>query len=65
MGIACITDNCGDNIVSEFTDEMMDDVCDIVMRKSPRDFDYDCSRWSCALISRYIEETYGLMYSES
>lgn len=65
MGIACITDNRGDNIVSEFTDEMMEDVRNVVMHKSPRDFDYDCSRWSCALISRYIEETYGLMYSES
>jgi transposase len=65
MGIACITDNRGDNIVSAFTDEMMEDVRDVVMHKSPRDVDYDCSRWSCALISRYIEETYGLKYSES
>ena len=65
MGVASIADNRGDNFVSNFTDEMMEDVRDIVIYKSPRDFDYDCSRWSCALISRYVEETYGLKYSES
>lgn len=65
MGVASITDQRGDNVSSPFTDEMVADIRDIIINKSPRDFDYECSRWSCALIARYIQETYGLEYSES
>jgi transposase len=65
MGIASIADLRGDNVTSEFTDEMVEDIRNVVISKSPSDFNYECSRWSCALIARYIEETYGLKYSES
>jgi len=48
-----------------FTDEIMDDIRDIITNKSPRDFGFEHNSWNSKLLSRYIEETYGRKYSKS
>jgi transposase len=64
QGVACIADHRGGNIPNALTDEMVNDIRDIVTNKTPSDFGYECSKWSCGLLSRYIEETYGKKYSD-
>lgn len=64
QGVASIADLRGDNLPKALTDEMVDHIRDLVANKTPSEFGYHCSKWSCALLARYIEETYGKKYSD-
>lgn len=64
-GIASIADHRGGNNPSQLTDEMVENIRDTVANKSPHDLGYEQNRWSCDLISRYIEEKYGRKYSKA
>jgi transposase len=64
QGVASIADHRGGNIPNALTDEMVEDIRDIVTNKTPADFGYECSKWSCGILSRYVEETYGKKYSD-
>lgn len=57
--VSSVKDHRGGNIPSQLTDEIIQDIKDIVMHKSPTDFDYPQSKWSSELLTQYIEETYG------
>lgn len=64
-GIACIADFRGGNIESTVTDEMVEDILDVVTNKSPHDFGYEQNRWNAKLLTRYVEDKYGKQYSDT
>lgn len=63
-GVACIADHRGNNIPKSLTDDMVEDIRNIVTTRSPEDLGFECSKWNCGLLARYIEETYGKKYSD-
>lgn len=60
-----IIDNRGGNIASTLTDEMLEDIRDIVVNKSPSDFGFPQSTWNSEIISAYIDKTYYLKFTSS
>lgn len=60
-----IIDNRGGNVPSRLTDEILDDITDILKHKKPEDYGYAQSTWTSLLISRYIEEHYGPKYGKT
>lgn len=64
-GILVLTDNRGNNVPSSLTDEMVEDIRDVVENKSPHDFDYEQNKWDCKTLARYIEDTYGKKYGKT
>lgn len=58
-----IIDNRGGS-ESSFTDEMLKDLKDVVLSKSPETFGYMHSSWTTALLAQYIEDKYGKSYSQ-
>jgi len=58
-----IIDQRGGNIPSDLTDEIVDNIKDIVTTKKPSDFNYQQSTWTCALIAQYVEDNYGKKFS--
>lgn len=64
-GIACIADQRGGNIPSALTDDMVENLREIVTRKSPHEFNYEHNRWNSLILGRYIEDTYGSKFSDA
>lgn len=64
QGIACIADHRGGNIPSSLTDEMVDDIREVVTTKSPHEYNYEQNRWNSNILGRYIEDTYGSKFSD-
>ena len=64
-GIACISDLRGGNITSGITDEIAEDIREIVTNKSPHDFGYEHNKWNALLIARYIKDKYNLEYGKA
>ena len=62
-GIAGIVDKRGGNIPSALTDDMLENIREIVTSKSPHDFGYEQNRWNSNILKRYIQDTYGLKYT--
>jgi len=65
QGIACIADNRGGNVPSALTEDMVEDIRDVVKNKSPHEFEYEHNRWNSDILARYIEDTYGSKFSQS
>lgn len=57
-------DNRGGNIPNRLTDEIIDDIKDIVINKRPVDFGYDYPTWTCNLLAIYVEDKYGKKFSD-
>ncbi|MCG8499997.1 MAG: winged helix-turn-helix domain-containing protein [Firmicutes bacterium] len=64
LGVASIVDQRGGSVPDALTDDIVEDIRDVITTKKPSDFDYECNKWSCALLTRYIEENYGKKYSD-
>lgn len=54
-----LKDHRGNNVPSKLTDEIVDDITDLVINKTPRDFGYEHSTWTSDLLSKYIAEYHG------
>jgi transposase len=65
QGIACIADQRGGNIPSALTDDMVENIREVVTNKSPHEFDYEHNRWNSLILGRYIEDTYGSKFSDA
>lgn len=63
-GIVAISDQRGGNVKSKITDEIAEDVKNIITNKSPHDFGYEQNKWNSLLLARYIEDKYGYKYSK-
>ncbi len=61
-GIDALVDNRGGSI-STFTDEMLEDLKDTVLNKSPKDFGHLSSTWDTQMLANYISNTFGNEYS--
>lgn len=61
-GLDALVDNRGGSI-STFTDEMLEDLRDTVLNKSPKDFGFLSSTWDTHMLSKYIADTFGNEYS--
>jgi len=61
-GMNALVDNRGGS-VSTFTDEMLDELRDTVLNKSPKDYGYLSSTWDTHMLSEYITNTFGKDYS--
>ncbi|WIV13662.1 winged helix-turn-helix domain-containing protein [Proteiniborus sp. MB09-C3] len=57
-GLEALVDNRGGS-VSTFTDEMLEDLKDTVLNKSPKDFGFLSSTWDTHMLSKYIVDTFG------
>ena len=62
-GVLAISDTRGGKRPNTFTDEMLEDLRDVVETKSPQDFDFEQNKWDSNTLARYIEEKYGKQYS--
>ncbi len=61
-GIDALVDNRGGS-VSTFTDEMLEDLRDTVLNKSPKDFGYLSATWDTHMLSEYVANTFSKDYS--
>lgn len=61
-GIDAFVDNRGGSI-STFTDEMLEELKDTVLNKSPEDFGFISCTWDTHMLSKYIADTFGMEYS--
>ncbi|MFZ5967922.1 MAG: helix-turn-helix domain-containing protein [Bacillota bacterium] len=61
-GIDALVDNRGGS-VSTFTDEMLEDLKNTVLNKSPKDFGHLSSTWDTHMLSKYIANAFGKEYS--
>lgn len=63
-GLQCLEDHRGGS-EGEFTAEMIDDLLYTLHHKTPNDCGFVAHSWSCALLAKYIANTYGREYSTS
>ncbi|QXE17835.1 winged helix-turn-helix domain-containing protein [Clostridium sp. 001] len=59
VGIKAIKDHRGGS-EAKLEPEIVDDLIDVVLKKSPIDFDFTCHTWTLALLALYVEKTYGV-----
>jgi transposase len=62
IGMEALEDHRGGS-KSEFTDEMIDDLKDIIIHKCPADEGFSSFSWNCNLLAEYIEKKYNRRYS--
>lgn len=60
-----IIDNRGGNTPSRFTDEILENLKDVILNKIPRDFGFPQATWNSEILKVYIENTYGKKFSSS
>lgn len=60
-----IIDNRGGNIASSLTDDILEDIKEIVINKSPIEYGYPQSTWNSEILSAYIDQTYTLKFTSS
>lgn len=58
-------DNRGGNIPSKLTDEIIDDIKNVISTKSPSDFGFISCTWNSVILSKYIEQKYGSKFADS
>ena len=64
-GPEALLDQRGNNVPSSLTDEMVDDIRNVVTNTVPSDFGYEQSKWNCVILTRYVEDKYGKTYSDT
>jgi transposase len=65
LGPEALIDQRGDNVPSSLTDEMVNDIRNIVTNTVPSDFGYEQNKWNCVILTRYVEDKYGKTYSDT
>lgn len=58
-GIKSIKDHRGDSL-GKLEPQMIEDLINVAVNTSPRDFDFVANTWSCELLALYIEQSYGV-----
>lgn len=59
---ANIKDQRGNNVPSKMTNEMIEDIKELLINRSPKEYGYDHSKWTCELLSKYIADHYGAKF---
>lgn len=62
LGLEALKDHRGGSKGS-FTDEMLNDLKDTVVHKSPVEEGFESYTWTCSLLADYIEKKYNQKYS--
>jgi transposase len=60
-----IIDNRGGNIASKLDDDILTDLKDLVINKSPSEFGFPQSTWNSEILSVYIDQTYKCKFTSS
>jgi transposase len=60
-----IIDNRGGNLASELTDDILEDIKNIIINKTPKEFGFPQSTWNSEILSVYIDQTYNLKFCSS
>jgi transposase len=60
FGLKSIEDHRGGNRESKLTPDIIDDLVDVVLHKTPQDFEFIGYTWTLELLSLYIKQNYGI-----
>lgn len=58
-GIKSIKDHRG-GCIGKLEPEIIEDLINVAVNTSPRDFDYVANTWTCELLALYVEQNYGV-----
>lgn len=64
LGLKSLQDGRGALNGGTFTAEMKDDLESVVLNRRPNDFGFIGNVWTCPLLVEYINQNYGIKYSD-
>lgn len=60
-----LIDHRGNNVQSQITEDIIEDIKDIIVNHAPSEYGYQQGTWTSGLIAKYVEEHYGKRLSSS
>lgn len=60
LGLKSIEDHRGGNKESKLTPDIIDDLINVVLHKTPENFEFIGHTWTLELLSLYIKQNYGI-----
>lgn len=64
-GVKSLNDSRGGNRDPKLSPDIVDDLIYVILNKKPMDFEFIGHTWTCALLSLYIKQYYGINVSVS